>query len=51
MNETNLFVSNRAAWNEAIEYHQKARGDSLQAGFAKPGFTTFERDCDAVRIT
>ncbi len=50
MKDTQLFESNRTAWNEALEYHQKARGNSLQSGFSKPDFTTFERDCDAVLI-
>ncbi len=50
MKDTQLFESNRAAWNEALEYHQKARGNSLQTGFERPDFTTFERDCDAVLL-
>ena len=50
MKNAHLFESNRAAWNEALEYHQKARGNSLQAGFAKPDFMTFGRDCDAVLL-
>ncbi len=50
MKNAKLFESNRAAWNEALGYHQKARGDSLQSGFKRAGFTTFGRDCDAVLI-
>ena len=42
--------SNREAWNQALIYHQKARNNSLQAGFANPGFTTLNRDCDDVLI-
>ena len=42
--------SNRAAWNQATEYHQRARNNSLQIGFANPDFTTFDRDCDDVLI-
>ncbi len=45
-----LLDSNREAWNEAITYHQKARKDRLTEGFADPGFTTFDRDCDAVLL-
>lgn len=37
---------NRAAWNEAILYHQKARNNSLQNGFKKSEFTALNRDCD-----
>ncbi|MDR2039532.1 MAG: class I SAM-dependent methyltransferase [Bacteroidales bacterium] len=50
MNEINIFESNRAAWNEALEYHQKARKNSLQSGFENPDFTTLNRSCDDVLI-
>lgn len=30
MNEKNIFKSNRVAWNQALEYHQKARNNSLK---------------------
>ena len=46
----NLFENNRKAWNEALEYHQKARGGSLQSGFATSDYTTFDRDCDKLLI-
>ena len=46
-----MFESNRAAWNQATEYHQKARGNSLEAGFENPDFTTFNRDCDDVLLS
>ena len=51
MNEKDMFESNRAAWNQATEYHQKARGNSLEAGFENPDFTTFNRDCDDVLLS
>ena len=50
MNNDHIFESNRAAWNEALEYHQKARGSSLHEGFEQADFTTFGRDCDAVLL-
>jgi len=45
-----MFEKNRMAWNQAQEYHQKARNNSLQIGFETPDFTTFDRDCDGVLI-
>jgi len=42
--------SNRAAWNEALEYHQRARKDALQKGFESPDFTTLNRDCDGALV-
>ena len=50
MNICNITESNRAAWNEALTYHRKARNNSLQIGFANPGYTTLNRDCDDVLI-
>lgn len=50
MSTKNIFESNRNAWNEALEYHQKARNSSLQIGFQNPDFTTLSRDCDYVLI-
>ena len=41
-----FYETNRAAWNEALTYHQQARNNSLQKGFENPDFTTFDRDCD-----
>ena len=41
---------NREAWNQALEYHQRARKDSLRKGFADPNFTTFNRPCDIMMI-
>jgi len=32
---------NRQAWNEAMTYHHKARGEHLRDGFKNPKFTTF----------
>ena len=46
----NITESNREAWNLALTYHQKARNNSLQIGFANPKFTTLNRDCDEVLI-
>ena len=51
MNAKNISESNREAWNEALKYHQKARNNSLQNGFANPDFTTLDRDCDDVLIS
>jgi SAM-dependent methyltransferase len=50
MNIKNITECNREAWNEALEYHQKARNNSLQTGFANPDFTTLDRDYDDVFI-
>ena len=46
MNEKDIFEGNRAAWNQALGYHQKALNNYLQTGFANPDFTTLNRDCD-----
>jgi len=48
MSDKNIFEGNRAAWNQALEYHQKAMNNSLQIGFKDPDFTTLNRDCDDV---
>lgn len=40
MNE-NIFESNRAAWNQALEYHQKARKEHLLEAFQDPNFTVY----------
>ena len=48
--DNNIFESNRAAWNQALAYHQRARKNALQAGFKTPDFTTFDRDCDDVLL-
>jgi SAM-dependent methyltransferase len=50
MDIKNITESNRNAWNEALEYHQKARGDYLSNGFLSHDFTTFNRDCDNILI-
>ncbi|MEO1770586.1 class I SAM-dependent methyltransferase [Candidatus Enterococcus ferrettii] len=50
MNSKNIYDSNRSAWNEALNYHQKARSNSLQKGFQDLNFTTFDRDCDVVLL-
>ena len=50
MNKKTITESNRSAWNQALEYHQKARNNSLQVGFENPEFTTLNRDCDEVLI-
>ena len=44
----NIFESNRAAWNQASAYHQKARNHSLYTGFQDPEFSTFKRERDSV---
>ena len=46
--DKNIFDRNRAAWNQALEYHQKARNNSLQTSFANPEFSTLDRDCDGL---
>jgi len=50
MNKKTIIEANRAAWNQALKYHQKARNNSLQIGFENPNFTTLNRDCDEVLI-
>ena len=50
MNIKKITESNRDAWNEALGYHQRARDNSLQTGFANPDFTTLDRDCDEVLV-
>ena len=50
MSVKSMFECNRAAWNEALEYHQRARQNSLQTGFVNPEFSTLKRDCDDVLI-
>jgi len=50
LNHKKIFESNRAAWNQALEYHQKARKNSLHIGFENPDFTTLNRDCDDVLL-
>ena len=46
MDIKSITEKNRAAWNEAVSYHQKARNKSLHNGFKKLDFTTFNRECD-----
>ena len=50
MNKKTITETNRAAWNQALEYHQKARNNSLEIGFENSNFTTFNRDCDEILI-
>jgi len=50
MDIKSITENNREAWNQALGYHQKARGNALQIGFANPDFTTLNRDCDDVLI-
>ena len=49
-NSDYMFESNRIAWNQALEYHKKARENSLQIGFENPDFTTLNRDCDKILL-
>lgn len=48
MNKKNISETNRAVWNQALDYHKKARNNSLQIGFKDPNFTSFDRDCDEI---
>ncbi len=50
MNIKTITETNREAWNEALNYHQKARNNSLQDGFKNPDFTTLNRDCDKILL-
>ncbi len=45
-----MFESNRTAWNEAMAYHSRARGEALQNGFENPDYSVFDRDCDGVLL-
>lgn len=46
MGERDIFEGNRAAWNQATAYHQRARNRSLHVGFQDPEFTTLKRKRD-----
>lgn len=48
MDNKNIFEGNRAAWNQALSYHQKALNQSLHIGFEDPEFTTLNRRCDGI---
>ncbi len=48
MSEKNIFEGNRAAWNQASVYHQKAFNHSLHIGFQDPKFSTFKRNHDDI---
>src|ERR1035437_9719750 len=50
MSNKNVFEGNRAAWNQASKYHQKARKSSLLKGFENPDFTIFSTDYDNVVV-
>ena len=47
MRDKDFFESNRAAWNQAAAYHQKAQGQALRDHFQDPSFTVFRRERDA----
>lgn len=40
--DKNIIASNREAWDEALQYHKKARNGSLHKKFADINFTTFD---------
>jgi SAM-dependent methyltransferase len=44
------YEKNREAWNEAMTYHQKARGKYLREGFENQNFTTFTWEGDEILI-
>ncbi len=46
----NIFESNREAWNEAMQYHQRARANTLHESFKDNAYSTFDRDCDNVLL-
>ena len=48
MNEKNIFEGNRAAWNQASVYHQKALKRSLHKNFEDPKFSTLKKSRDYV---
>lgn len=48
MKDKDLFESNRAAWNQAAVYHQRAFNHSLHIGFRDPEFTTLKKQRDSV---
>ena len=50
MDNENWAERNREAWNQALEYHQAARNNTLQAGFENPDYSAFDRDCDEVLL-
>ena len=50
MSNNNIFESNRIAWNQAMEYHQQARKDSLEVGFENSAFTVFNGEYDHILI-
>ena len=50
MSNEAIFERNRAAWNQASEYHQKARKNALLKGFEDSDFTTFNTEYDAVVV-
>jgi Methylase involved in ubiquinone/menaquinone biosynthesis len=48
LEDINIFESNRNAWNQALEYHQKAKKDYYKIGFENPDFTTFNSEYDKI---
>lgn len=48
MSEKDFFEGNRAAWNQATAYHQKAFNHSLHIGFQDPKFSTLKKEHDYV---
>ena len=48
MKDKKIFEGNRAAWNQASEYHQMARKGSLLKDFKNSDFTTFTTSYDEV---
>lgn len=48
MSGKDVFESNRAAWNQAAAYHQKAFDHALHVGFQDPEFSVFKRKRDYI---
>ena len=48
MSGKDVFESNRAAWNQAAAYHQKAFDHALHVGFQDPEFSVFRRKRDYI---
>ncbi len=48
MSEKDIFEGNRAAWNQAAVYHQRAFNRSLHKKFEDPQFTTLNKSRDHV---
>lgn len=50
MNSKTLFECNRLAWNEGLEFHKKARNNSLDVSFENSEFITLDGDCNELLI-